>query len=36
MVLIAKTLGRNTIMSEVVIDKESEEKIATSVMLITN
>lgn len=28
MVLIAKTLGRNTIMDEVVIDKESEEKIA--------
>jgi hypothetical protein len=29
MVLIAKILGRNTIMDEVVIDKESEEKIAT-------
>ena len=29
MVLIAKTLGRNTIMDEVVIDKKSEEKIAT-------
>jgi len=29
MVLIAKTLGRNTIMDEVVIDKESEEEIAT-------
>ena len=29
MVLIAKTLGRDTIMDEVVIDKESEEKIAT-------
>jgi hypothetical protein len=29
MVLIAKTLGRNAIMDEVVIDKESEEKIAT-------
>jgi len=29
MVLIAKILCRNTIMDEVVIDKESEEKIAT-------
>ncbi len=29
MVLIAKTLGRNTIMDEVVIDKKNEEKIAT-------
>jgi hypothetical protein len=28
MVLIVKTLGRNTIMDEVVIDNESEEKIA--------